>query len=352
MATTDVQWKNLETQGYVHIPGFLSHAQLATCRDDYLAQPVADNRNYSLSNVTQRVVDCVRGSVRQVIDLVKAHTDIRVDLYLGASYFATKRGISFDWHQDHESYFLTQNHYDYLNFYISLVKPRKDKSNLSIVPFDVLQRESPRTFPHVVRSGASTGRSAGGRQLLLHDDSGMVHAAETTFDRMAVTPQLEAGDLLLLRGDILHKTQDEETARVALSLRMGFSKTVVRRATLADGGWKKTRMMVKNLSSYQRVFEAFDAAGSDELPLLTLVTLMNDRVKSQQPPSLVKHPGRYILKQKVRSRVLVTSAKKAASELLWNPVVTSYYRWQGPGGSSAVQPEPPRSEPITRLPSL
>ncbi len=336
---TDVPWKNLETQGFVHIPGFLAPSQLATCRDDYLSQPVAENRNYAVSNVTQRVVDCVRSSILEVMDRVNANTDIKVDLYLGASYFATKRGISFDWHQDHESFFATQNHYDYLNFYIAVMKPQKDKSNLSIVPFDVLQRESPGTVRHVVRSGASTSYSVGTRHLLVHDDSGSLHAAATTFDRIAHTPQLEAGDLLLMRGDILHKTQDEDTARVALSLRTGFSKTVVRRATLADGGRAKTRMMIRNLAIYQRIFDAFDAAGSDEVPLVTLVTLMNERIRKQEPLRAIDRPGRYLLQQKARSGVLLSSARKAAGEVFWNPLLKYYYRRQGRPVTPAAQPE-------------
>ena len=339
----DVSWKDLETRGFVHIPGFMTPSQLATCREDYLAQPVSQNRNYSLSLVTQRVVDCVRSSVSQVLGQVRANTDIKADLYLGASYFATKRGIAFPWHQDHESYFMTQNHYDYLNFYISIMKPQRDKSNLCVVPFDVLERESPETVRHVARSGAATCHAIGARQILVHDDSGSLHAAATTFDGIAVTPQLEAGDLLLLRGDMLHKTQDEDTARVALSVRLGFSETVVRRAALADGGSAKTRMMAMNVASYQRVFEAFDAAGCDELPLKTLVTIMNERLKNKQQPPVVDRPRRYLLKQKVRSRVLLSSARKAAGELIWNPVVTYYYRRQGNSAARAVQPEPRRT---------
>ena len=45
---------------------------------------------------------------------VRANTAIRVDCNLGSFYFATARG-AFPWHQDHESYFTTQNHFDYLN---------------------------------------------------------------------------------------------------------------------------------------------------------------------------------------------------------------------------------------------
>jgi len=339
----DVNWKDLETRGFVHIPAFLSASQLETCSKDYLEQPLSTNRNYALSNVTQRVVDCARGSIREVLGHVLTRTDIKADLYLGASYFATKRGIVFNWHQDHESYFLTQNHYDYLNFYIPIMKPQRDKSNLCIVPFDVLERESPEMFRHVARSGAATCHAIGRRQILVHDDSGSLHAGATTFDGMAVTPQLEAGDLLLLRGDILHKTQDEDTSRVALSIRLGCSKTVVRRAALADGGRAKARMMARNLASYQLMFEAFDALGADEAPLMTLVSMMNEQGRTRQQLPIIDHPRRYILKQKARSGVLLSSARKAAGELIWNPVVEYYYRRQGNSPVRAGQPEPRRT---------
>src|SRR6185295_1132801 len=89
--------------------------------------------------------------------------------------FATGRGISFSWHQDHESFFTIQNHYDYLNFYIPIVKPRKDKSNLSIVPFDVLERASARSFRKLVRGGATRFPRIRDKRMAFFDDSGCVH---------------------------------------------------------------------------------------------------------------------------------------------------------------------------------
>ena len=40
------------------------------------------------------------------------------------------------------------------------------------------------------------------------------------FDEIAQTPHLREGDALLFRMDLFHQTQDTETERVALSLRM------------------------------------------------------------------------------------------------------------------------------------
>ena len=189
---TNIPWKDLETKGFVHVPGFLSQAEIAVCRDDFAQQPVnANNHNNPLSDASLRVA-CLRDSVADVMALVNAKTDIRIDCGFGGMYFATKRGVVFPWHQDHESYFAFQNHYDYLNFFIPVVKPAKDKSNLSIVPFDVLERESPKTFRRLVRSGATSVYDLGGRLMLCQVDSGTAHLMPSSFDRFACTPELAA----------------------------------------------------------------------------------------------------------------------------------------------------------------
>jgi len=334
-----VSLKDLESKGFVHVPGFLTPAELQVCCEDYLAVPVDSNRNYALSNASSRVIDVLRSSIKDVINRVNAATDIRADLLLAAQYFATKRGIKFFWHQDHESYFITQNHYDYLNLYIAVVKPRPEKSNLSIVPFDVLKQQNPETYRRVFRSGAATIRTIGTRDVVVHDDTGSLHAVSTTFDRLAVTPELNAGDLLLMRGDILHKTQDEDTARVALSIRLASSKTIVRRSRLADGGKAKSAMMSRNIETYQRVFEAFEAAGRDEMPLIDLIRHQNELRKTGKTPAIHSHPGRYILAQKVRSGVVLSSARKALNEVVVNPVLRSYYGLRARPAPSAARPQ-------------
>ena len=68
------------------------------------------------------------------------------------------------------------------------------------------------------------------------DDTGGAHLVDKEFDRLAQTLELDPGDLLLLRGDMIHRTQDTETDRVSLSFRAGNAETAVHRARLADGG--------------------------------------------------------------------------------------------------------------------
>jgi hypothetical protein len=188
------------------------------------------DRNYT--SASRSVTDSLMHRVHEVLALVVRNTNLRVDRPLGAAYFATGRRMGFGWHQDHESFFTVQNHYDYLNFYIPIVKARKDKSNLSIVPFDVLEQERPDTFRKVVRGGASSYVPMRYGTLVSLADTGSLHWMRGLLDSMAHTPRLDAGDLLLLRGDVIHRTEDKETERVSLSFRAASSGSLVHRSRL------------------------------------------------------------------------------------------------------------------------
>lgn len=321
---TDVSWKDLETRGFVHIPHFLSPEELEASRADYTEQPVdAANRNYALSVASEQGVGLVRQRIQDVLTAVSANTSLKVDQILGGNYFATKRGIVFGWHQDHGSYFDYQNHFDYLNFYIPVFKPLRNKSNLCLLPFDDLERESPETFRRVVGRGASWTFDMGGRQLVVQDDTGATHLAQANLERLTYIPQLEAGDLLLMRGDVFHRTEDNDTDRVALSIRAAHSKTMVRRARLADGGLAKASNMAKNYRHYEAMFRAFEAAGRNELPLSELVA-----AEEEQHDHASADSGRFrdlLLKEKRRNGVLLSSVRSVLREKIVRPIVARYH---------------------------
>jgi hypothetical protein len=332
----DTPWTDLETKGFVHIRGFVPEADLAQCHADFAVQPLdVNNLNNPVSAASQSGVAGLKDAIHEVMALVRANTNIRVDCGLGAVYFATHRGVAFPWHQDHESYFSTQNHYDYLNFFIPIVKPVKEKSNLIIVPFDVLERTLPVTFRRVVRSGATMVFDIGGRHVLCQSDSATAHLTRQGFESIACTPQLAAGDLLLMRGDILHRTQDADTERVALSVRVGYGGTMVSRARLADGGFAKAQSMVGNFKEYELMFRAFDASGKNEMPLSEL--LGHVREQRNRPVEIVERPRRYLLRQKMRSGVLLSSIAKGINELITQRVRFPYYLRQT-GGKVSTDP--------------
>jgi hypothetical protein len=319
MPTPDV--KDLETRGFVVVPSFLSDAEVRRCREDFERQPVdANNHNYSLSGASSDAQGAVTPRVQELLALVSRTTSLSVDLPLGAAYFATGRGISFSWHQDHESFFTIQNHYDYLNFYIPIVKPRRDKSNLSIVPFDVLERASPRGFAKLVRGGATRFPRIRGGRMVFFDDSGSVLLMSEDLNRLAHTPELGPGDLLLLRGDMIHSTQDTETERVSLSFRAARKDTTVRRSRLAAGSLYKVRMMVNNAATYERMFRTFDVAGEDAIAFYDLASSMH--LLPQTPPRRPAEFFRYLIREKARAHVLSPFVRRTLTTVLADRAVS------------------------------
>jgi hypothetical protein len=101
----------------------------------------------------------------------------------------------------------------------------------------------------------------GDRAFWFTGDVGSVHRVRCDVEAMAVTPTLAVGDLLLLRGDTVHRTQDADTERVAVSFRITCSSAVLERRRLVAGGQIKAMLMANNAPVYERMFAAFDGAG-------------------------------------------------------------------------------------------
>jgi hypothetical protein len=257
----------------------------------------------------------VLARVKEMLGQVSASTNLRANLPMGALYFATERGVKFSWHQDHESFFAIQNHYDYLNFYIPVLKPRKDRSNLCVIPFDALEKESKRHYPGLVRGGATRFPRFGAGRMIFHDDTGRVERMRADdLDRIAHAPELNAGDLLLMRGDIIHRTQDADTERVALSFRAASTESRVSRTRLAAGSLCKARMMANNSTVYHRLFRALDTAKAKELPFGEILQI----VAKTPAPEPVPPPAffRYLLREKARERVLLPFIGRTVSTVL------------------------------------
>jgi hypothetical protein len=224
-----------------------------------------------------------------------------VNLPLEGSYFATGRRIEFGWHQDHESFFAIQNHYDYLNFY----NPYRQAEEGQIQPVHRslrCTRGEPANLPEAGPGRAARFARIGDQRIAFLDDTGSVHLMKKDLDCLALAPELNPGDLLLLRGDIIHRTQDTDTERVSLSFRAANAETLVRRTRLADGGLKKAWMMMNNAETYERMFHAFDVAGKQALAFVELQQTMSSLPYSDEMGR--KRFFQYLLRQKRRERVL------------------------------------------------
>jgi ectoine hydroxylase-related dioxygenase (phytanoyl-CoA dioxygenase family) len=260
-------WSDLRDKGYVVVRSFLAADQLAHLRDTFAAKPFSANENYRTKEMTWSELDTMRDSVEAALQHVRQQTSFRTDLLVRGVYFSTEHGKKFDWHQDYETYWMSQDGFENFNFYIPLVKPVREKSNVCIIPFDRLKARAPELYPKIAGRGASRFSTSRGKTRMLDDNDDRRRTLKFSIDELACVPHLAAGDLLLLRGDIVHRTQDADTSRVAISLRAVTSTAPVSRRILVSGGLAKVIAMLRNREVYHAVLQRFDEVGGDRLPV-------------------------------------------------------------------------------------
>lgn len=270
MAISETLTGKLATRGFAVVRGFMPSDLVETFARDHRSGAASANKAYSLGLPGAEAMDQLRPLIERQIAIFQANPGFSPTRIGGGVFFAVGNGINFGWHQDHESYFIHQTHRHYLNVYIPVVKPERAKSNLSIVPADNFAEAMPTLWARLEGRGAATFRQEGDR-LSISDDwaGGLIGEPVTHLDNIAETPTLDAGDALLMRGDLFHRTQDTDTPRVALSVRVSDDTHTVTRAHFAQTCETKDWFLQQNAPMYDAIRAVF--ARHESLPLQDLL---------------------------------------------------------------------------------
>ena len=267
----NINYKLLETQGYVVIPGFLNNKELEFFRKDYVnSKPntyTADLTLFDVSNSGIRVLD---KKINLVLTAICSQTNLDVDLMIPqARYFdnqqyyneTTRPGF----HTDHQIFYFLQQFYNYLNFWIPITKPDPNKSGLTIIPFDKLAKLVPEYMDMIINKGASRYFPDGNYTKFINDDTGEETILPGNIETIAVSPVLAEGDVVLMRGDLIHMGQDTDTDRVAVSLRCTQSSAPIDKNKLFVGGPSKQKTIKNVPKLVQKVLDLCQEKNSDTI---------------------------------------------------------------------------------------
>lgn len=210
----------------------------------------------------QRILDlAVETSKETNINIINTDGDIGTTPLFFHTNASAVSSLRFGWHQDFENFLYFQNLTKFLNVYIFLQKPDPKEAGVTLVPWDVLKARSPDFYEHV-RNGAtgdekvnddwhcSTFRdnSEGGMTVTdaVYDTES---AIDFRLDDVACTPHLSAGDLLVFRGDTIHRTQEHNSHRTSLNV-LTFPYQLIDPAKLFYGGHTKYLYLNKSYKNY------------------------------------------------------------------------------------------------------
>ena len=260
----NVCFTDFAQKGYLVLPSFLNTEEIQALLNSYTSIIEITNHNYDVREIQEDALAIVKTKLTEAIEKVAESSNISVSYDgLHAGYYFASQKVSFGWHQDCESYFATQNHH-YINFYMPLRKPLKAKGNLSFIPWDVFKEKCPKEYEILCSTSATLFFVANDTTVIVKDD-GIVCELPFDIEELGVTPELEVGDLLLFSGDVIHKTQDTTTDRIALSVRFTDPSTPINYRKLLTGGSLKNNMILHNWHDFGPMIKAFRTTRKDEL---------------------------------------------------------------------------------------
>ncbi|MCP1374082.1 hypothetical protein [Dyella lutea] len=141
-----------------------------------------------------------------------------------------------NWHLDHFSYYLYGDHRNWLICYMPVIKPSPDLANLAIIPSDVLESCDTELSRRIQGRGAmrfrrvETDTMAWFRMRFPEqtiavddwfaiddfDDSTMGWKINIDLEKCKVVPRLDVHDLLIMRADVIHRTNDAGSDRISI----------------------------------------------------------------------------------------------------------------------------------------
>jgi hypothetical protein len=246
-------FKDLETKGYCVLPNFLTENEIQFVLNDFNNAAIGSNKNYQIKKPS---LDCVRHVYSKVSVLAKeiaGSTDLNINMITNEYAFVDNQAINFKWHQEHEPFFTFQQLSNYAIFYMPIVKLQPNISGIDIIPFDELKNHVPK-YVDLLKSNGARGFIASGDNTTVREDSlDKSFEIPVNFENIKVTPDIMPGDLVILRGNVIHRTQDSITSRVAFTVKFTDGEHLIKKSTLLSGGTTKQRMINNNKLLYDRI---------------------------------------------------------------------------------------------------
>ena len=275
------------TRGFAVQRCFVPTAELERAIEDYRHFNPFGQQVYTAGLAGPQVMSHFRQRIQPILDEFGSSDDFAPNFISAGVYFAIEKGINLDWHQDHDSYYVNQTHRHYLNVYIPILKPDRSKTNLSIVPADRFRARAPEIWNKLEWRGASVAKIRDGATIISDDQhGGILGRLDFLLDEVAETPELAAGDALLLRGDLFHKTQDANTQRVAISIRAFNTSVRVTREHFETSCPAKDKFVRSDQHRYDRIVRALERK-----PSMRLVKLLKrlGEISKEEVKRLAEH---------------------------------------------------------------
>mmetsp|Transcript_47091 Transcript_47091/g.136109 ORF Transcript_47091/g.136109 Transcript_47091/m.136109 type:complete len:415 (+) Transcript_47091:64-1308(+) len=235
--------QDMMEKGYTIVPNVISEESRSKIMDYANQQPFTNYFSGYRMGDLQQIMQLAPELIPKLEELVKVIQDssnIRVAAsnpdgsanmslntqiameFLTANAADPGKSVAHIWHQDFEAYYISQSTSQYLNMYLVLEKPEPLEAGLTVAALDRIRERSTELYDLIVENAASSWAPLGRFMLLRnHRTYDKFYLQQFPLDDIGCTPRLVPGNLLILRGDLPHRTQYPiRSYRTTLSIRL------------------------------------------------------------------------------------------------------------------------------------
>lgn len=262
-----IDLKDYNETGYVVIKNWLGKEERKEFLLDYKNNVSLETKTYKIKTASEEILSKFKSKILEVCNAVNQATGQNIDLIcpsaISANMYADTEWIKWTWHQDHEPTFFLQTLKDYVMLYTVLFKDNPELSGLSVVPNNrinsLLTKEQKQFIFNGV--GAKSISIENGITKFRSDISGKIEILPFDLNDLVEHVNIESGDLLLMKGDLIHQTQDSKTRRIAVSLRCVSSDSPL---SLEKHKIKFTELHKSFYHNNKKIYDEFEESYSNK----------------------------------------------------------------------------------------
>lgn len=261
----NIDYTDLVIKGYIVIKSFLTNDDMNLISAIYNNTLEAEStKPFYRGSQSIDSLSFLDHKISAVSRAIRNTTNIHTDLQSNQVLFFDNTRRNFDWHLDHGSFFYCRDFYNFLNFWIPFSKDDNKMGGLDILPFDVLKDKDIEAYNKIIGTGAKKFKIENDTTFVQDDDYGKHFNINFNIDNFYDSPEITKGDLILLRGDTIHRTNISNSPRKSISIRCFNSHSIISQEKLLTGT-KFKEDFVKNTQSLTKMKSMFEHTMKDTM---------------------------------------------------------------------------------------
>jgi ectoine hydroxylase-related dioxygenase (phytanoyl-CoA dioxygenase family) len=254
----DFDFSDLETTGFVVLKDVINSEEISRLLQDYIETESKINFVFSnkINEETGLPISSLKTTITDIVAQINSKTSLKPDWVYPSGIYLNNNLINLAWHQDHEIFYKTQDAFNTLNFWLPIIKPKRNQDGLKVIPHDVLINKFPEIAEDwILNKGAKLFQAKDNKTIIFDHDAGTQLIVDDDLFALSKEVDISVGDILIHRCDLVHGSATKVNNRLAISVRSINSKSIFNKSKFLNNCSFKEAIIKNNPLSYETILK-------------------------------------------------------------------------------------------------